>query len=857
MAQPADDWIVPTEAGASAPAHAPGDDWIVPDADKPSGLQRARDALTPAPMQRVETAIGQGEAEGFGNEPLGITPGGDSEKELQKTGLLHTPGQPFEPVQAVTDFAIRHGAEAGDAAMRALNAGAHGIAAGAGQVAREFGQNEAQSQMLSGDIETAEDLALMAHIPERDLIANAAPPRLSSPDEIAAFNRASRAAPGAEKPFSQTRADIDEFLRTRAEREAASARDGQLQLPPPDDWVTPQETAAAPEPEPQPSAPAGTAAADTAFPSFDEPGRTAPPPAAEIPSAEPPPEPQAPAPRTDVGRHVLQALLDDPRSAAEIRGANDAEKAAAGRAAAHGTAAAQTGVAPQIPGQTPIINQVSHETSVVPPGTRDLPVALEGPEHVLAGAEHTAEPTPGQAEAGNYRKRHVTWNGLDLTVETEAGMARRGTGADGQPWSVTLTSPYGYIKGTKGRDGEQVDVYLGPQPQSPHVFIVDQIDPATGRFDEHKALVGFPDEASARAAYAQAFSDNSAESRLGALQSLTVEGFKDWLKKGARRQPLAYSDPVRAAEGIAHEIGLNVSPVEAEAAAHIQKVNNADPTDAVVTVIDHQALAALDAAVETAKKDGLTDAWTAHPETEDQAGAGVAPAGEQPAQPESAPAQRVAAPRLEPGEGEQPQAVATGEAAEHWWDHELTTAGRADLLKQIGIKKPPRVKWRYLDIHERAKLLTQKPPSAPAATPKPVHENPMARAGRMQSMGRKAFADGLPATPPASFWTSGSTTKDAENWARGWHAANAAAPVPEAEPPVTRDEAPAEPDITPLVGATAAALTKLIPKIAKMSAADRADIRQRIDAMMTDMEAEGRKIAEHCLETGGKFSVRR
>lgn len=62
-------------------------------------------------------------------------------------------------------------------------------------------------------------------------------------------------------------------------------------------------------------------------------------------------------------------------------------------------------------------------------------------------------------------------------------------------------------------------------------------------------------------------------------------------------------------------------------------------------------------------------------------------------------------------------AVAPGEGAEHWWDHELTTAGRFDLLKQIGIKKPPRVQWRHLEVHERAKLLTQRPPSAPEKIP--------------------------------------------------------------------------------------------------------------------------------------------
>ena len=100
MANPlgTDDWIVPEQssAGSVAPSRVTaGDDWIVPD-EPPSAAQRlehARTALKPAPMQRVEDAITRGEVEGFGSEPIGLSP--ESEAALQKTGLLHTPGQPF------------------------------------------------------------------------------------------------------------------------------------------------------------------------------------------------------------------------------------------------------------------------------------------------------------------------------------------------------------------------------------------------------------------------------------------------------------------------------------------------------------------------------------------------------------------------------------------------------------------------------------------------------------------------------------------------------------------------------------------------------------------------------------------
>jgi hypothetical protein len=41
-----------------------------------------------------------------------------------------------------------------------------------------------------------------------------------------------------------------------------------------------------------------------------------------------------------------------------------------------------------------------------------------------------------------------------------------------------------------------------------------------------------------------------------------------------------------------------------------------------------------------------------------------------------------------------------------------------------------------------------------------------------------------------------------------------------------------------------------------MPAAKRAETRAWLDQQLAEMEAEGKKIAEHCLATGGKFSIR-
>jgi hypothetical protein len=766
MAQPieADDWIVPSEGASSA--RAPDDDWIVP---PPSGLERARAALTPAPMQRVEEATARGMVEGFGDEPLGLSP--QSEAELGRLGIFHEPGKgyvgPAGAVQLLNEAILRPSAAGVDAFFRALNAGAHGIAVGAGQVAREFGASEPNVRKLTGDIETAEQLGLTAPVPEHFFEPRIAGPRVdevrSSPQQLEEFLGALRGM--------KTREEIDDFIRRKDAGEVAppavaarEARAGRPALPPPDDWVVPPEAAA-----PQPAAP--TPPLDTAFPSFEEPGRTAPP--ASPPEivndrqgglpGEAAAPPQALPPRTDIGPHVFQALIEDPRSAAEIKGAIDAMKAAPPEVIVlPAPASVQTGVNPQ-PAAPPEIIPLPPPPEGPQPGSREAPIAVNLPADVFHGAEHTAEPTPAQAEAGNYRKRHVKWRGLDIAIETEAGMERKGIAPNGEPWAVTLQHPYGYVKGSLGRDGDQVDIYLGPEPKAPHVFVVDQIDPATGKFDEHKALIGYPDEAAARAAYVAGFSDSKGEARLGAIAKLTADEFKSWLRSGKLRAPLAYSDPVAAAQGVAKNIGLNASDAELEQAARTHKDSNAD-LNAVAGAIDDSALAedrrgSTIAQGET--HDRPPQSATAHP-----TGEASAPAGGVGAEAQGAGAGGAAPQGVEPGQAERDR----GEAG--------------------AVAKPP--------------------------TPQ------------------------VPAEPGTKYVLPSFVT----------------AQYAEPKKPGTRDEAVAEPELAAPSDLTAARLTKLAKQIPSMDENARAATRSRIDELMARMEEDGRKIAEHCVETGGRFSVR-
>jgi hypothetical protein len=186
---------------------------------------------------------------------------------------------------------------------------------------------------------------------------------------------------------------------------------------------------------------------------------------------------------------------------------------------------------------------VAPETPVVPTpgdGTATNPIDLNADPGALGAAPALPEPTPAQAEAGNYKKYHVGWNGLDLAIETRRGEMRRSKPGAAEVWEVQMPHDYGYVKATNGADGDQVDIYLGPDITSPNVFVIDQIDPKTGKFDEHKVMLGFADGRAAAQGYEGGFSDGSGAARLGAGTPMSVESFKAWLASGKTKAPLSY-----------------------------------------------------------------------------------------------------------------------------------------------------------------------------------------------------------------------------------------------------------------------------------------------------------------------------
>lgn len=146
--------------------------------------------------------------------------------------------------------------------------------------------------------------------------------------------------------------------------------------------------------------------------------------------------------------------------------------------------------------------------------------------------------TEEQKKAGNYKKGRVRLHGLDISIENPRHSTRSGVGPDGTPWSVTMSAHYGYILMTEGADDEHVDCYIGPDPHSTKVWIIDQIDADSGKFDEHKAMFGYLTKKAAVKSYKAHFSDGKGGDRLGAAVEMSIDEFKEWLEKGNTKKPL-------------------------------------------------------------------------------------------------------------------------------------------------------------------------------------------------------------------------------------------------------------------------------------------------------------------------------
>lgn len=184
-------------------------------------------------------------------------------------------------------------------------------------------------------------------------------------------------------------------------------------------------------------------------------------------------------------------------------------------------------------------NQANEVKSFVAPSPKESENPLDYAERIVEAKRlHDEElkvntnPSEAQKEAGNYKKGHIKINGFDVTIEQPAGSVRSGKDANGKEWSVTMNNTYGYIRGTKGVDGDHIDVFLGPDMNSDMVYVVDQVN-TDGSFDEHKVMIGFSSLEDARSAYLSNYEDGW--QGLGNITGVALDEFKKWIDSSTRK----------------------------------------------------------------------------------------------------------------------------------------------------------------------------------------------------------------------------------------------------------------------------------------------------------------------------------
>src|SRR5262249_52672568 len=137
-------------------------------------------------------------------------------------------------------------------------------------------------------------------------------------------------------------------------------------------------------------------------------------------------------------------------------------------------------------------------------------------------------------------QRHISFQNIPIVIENEKGSTRSGVDEQGRAWQHRFAAPYGYIENTRDHDNMATDVFVGPHKRSNSVFIIDQFNPTTRDFDEHKTFVGFNTKEQILKTYRDSYGPvYGADHTIGDVTELTLPEFKQWLQRGSEQEPVA------------------------------------------------------------------------------------------------------------------------------------------------------------------------------------------------------------------------------------------------------------------------------------------------------------------------------
>ena len=203
-----------------------------------------------------------------------------------------------------------------------------------------------------------------------------------------------------------------------------------------------------------------------------------------------------------------------------------------------------------------------------------------------AKGETNTNPTEEQKEAGNYKMGHIRFGGYRMSIENPKGSTRSGVDRNGQPWSIEMQDTYGYIGQKYGTDGDHFDFFINDDADldawNGKVYVVDQVNPKTGEFDEHKVMYGFDSEAGARDAYLSNYEKDW--KGLGKITGVDKETFDSWLDSSKRKR-IPFAEHSIPREAIAKQEKKPVTDAEIDKAL-MQEVMRAPAEKGVQFVTD-------------------------------------------------------------------------------------------------------------------------------------------------------------------------------------------------------------------------------------------------------------------------------
>src|SRR5262249_30667197 len=128
----------------------------------------------------------------------------------------------------------------------------------------------------------------------------------------------------------------------------------------------------------------------------------------------------------------------------------------------------------------------------------------------------------------------LDFQGLPIYIETAKGEIRKGNG-----WSTKMPAHYGYFRLTGSAEGpaEGLDCFVGDNHKAPNAYIIEQLNPDTGSFDEHKVILGVTSMKDALSLYQSSYGDGV--DRAGGVQLIPVKELPTWMQKQGFMAPAA------------------------------------------------------------------------------------------------------------------------------------------------------------------------------------------------------------------------------------------------------------------------------------------------------------------------------